>query len=162
MSNAIAFHGTITSDVFLKAQRLHSKRRSVAFLVVAFAAILFGLLIRFKDEADLGSLTLIAAGVTMIVLLALRRFRTRRIYEKSPYMHEAFRGSISPSAYSVETSVGSGTVPWSKFIKVLADDEIVLLYRGPNMFNIMAKDFFNSDEEWQQARKLALEMGGRS
>jgi hypothetical protein len=45
---------------------------------------------------------------------------------------------------------------------VLADNEIVLLYRGPNMFNIMAKDFFDSDEQWQKARTMALEMAGRS
>lgn len=162
MSDAVRFEGTISREIFFRAQQLHLKRRIAVARILAISAIVAGIALVQRDGSEMSAYTLAACGVTILVLFALGPVRSARQYDRSPYMHESFRGTVSPASYVVESIVGSAAIPWSKFVKAAAGDDIVLLYRGPNIFNIMAKEFFVSADDWQRARSIALEMVGHS
>jgi hypothetical protein len=59
---------------------------------------------------------------------------------------------------TIETALSSATIPWSEFVKVLANGDTLLLYRAPNMFQILSERFFQSADDWQKARELSIEL----
>ena len=158
MAEAIQFSGTITPDVFWKAQKLHSRRRLAVFGVISVALILLGVLTWGREDSNANTFIFIACGVTIPVAMLLRRMRAKWVYKKSPYLKKSYRGTISPEAYSIETDGGSARVPWTQFIKATSSDDVLLLYRGPHIFNIICRESFNSTEDWLKARSMALEL----
>ena len=147
-----SFHGRgIARDFFLKAQLFHWKRRRLFVLIVAIAAIVIGPLLWMKDPAKLGGFFVLAAGVLGLISLVLGPRRWGRMYDQTPYLTNEVRGIVSPTSYIVETGSSRNEIPWSQFIRAAATDELVLLYRGPNVFNCFAKSFFDTEDDWQRA-----------
>jgi hypothetical protein len=158
MNNEVHFKGAYSRELFVKAQRLHWKRRRLFVLIASATLILVGPLLWMADPARIGGMAVLATGVLGLISLALGPRRWSRIYDNTPYLTNEVRGIVSPASYTVETASGKSEIPWSQFVRVEASDEYVLLYRGPNVFNCFAKSFFKSDDDWQKARFIALEM----
>lgn len=164
MNDAIHFEGTVSPDIFCEAQRLHTRRSSIIFVLgMSAAAALIGITNWISGDVNVISVAILVCGVSSLLIhFGLRQFRWRRMYERTPYLRDKIYGTISRESYLAGSAVGSSDVPWSKFVKVLYDDDIVLLYRGPNLFHVMAQEFFASADDWRTARSIALEIGGHS
>ena len=160
MDNVIRFEGRLSPEIYYRAQQLHSRRRRAFMALFGSAAVLLAIFQWYSGGPDIEVAAFGCGGIVLLTSLALRRFRFNRAYDKSPYLHETFTGTISHASYSAESAVGSAVLPWSKFVKVVTSDDMVLMYRGTNLFNIVAKEFFTSEADWQQAKAIALEMIG--
>jgi hypothetical protein len=99
----------------------------------------------------------IGCAVLFVVVGILRRLAWRRVYEKSPYIREPRTGIVSQQGLHVETSMGSSDALWPKFIRARSSDDLLLVYLGPNAFQILPQEFFASSAEWESARKIVLD-----
>jgi hypothetical protein len=77
-----------------------------------------------------------------------------RHYKKSPYLHDSLKGFVSEHRLWVETSTGHADVPWEAFIKRKQDDKIIMLYRGSNLFHMLAEELFANAGDWEEAKRL--------
>jgi hypothetical protein len=158
MSNeAIRFSGMISKELFLNANRLHMRRRLI-LSVVAVMVLWLGTatLLGAEMKRAFGAIA-IGCAVLFLLVAILRRFAWRRVYEKSPYIREMRTGVVSQQGLHVETSMGNSDVPWPKFIRARSSDGILLIYLGPNAFQILSKEFFASPADWEAARGIVLE-----
>ncbi len=71
-------------------------------------------------------------------------------------MQRPRQGMILPDRLHVETSEGQSDVAWSDFVDVAKSGDLPLLYRVPMIFQILAKEFVASAQEWQQARSFVV------
>jgi Na+/melibiose symporter-like transporter len=162
MDEAIPFSGKVSYELLCEAQRLHSRKLRRWLVIGAIAIIAFGTVhfaISWRDgQPSFSGILALMLGIWFLVFPVVQRLRTKRVYNKSPYLKSLLHGAVSRATFAVESDKGRSEIPWSDFIKVLANDDLVLLYRGPNLFNIMAATFFASNDDWQRARSLALDM----
>jgi hypothetical protein len=105
-----------------------------------------------------------AAWVVVIILLsafvplmlALYVFVWRRTYAKSPYLHKPLSGSVSRDRFVIEGATGRSDLTWDQFVRIREDKDFLLLYQAPNLFSILPRDFFESDADWEAARRFAM------
>lgn len=48
-------------------------------------------------------------------------------------------------------------MPWRMFVRARLDDKTILVYQAPNLFNLLPRSLFRSDEAWERARELVRE-----
>jgi hypothetical protein len=150
----ISFHGKITEDVFVKAQRLALRKHMLAFFAFAIIVVLLVTVTKKSvDKWDLIGVPL-GLGVALFFLYFLQVWKWRRIYRRSPYLQETISGSLSDQTFLAQTATAQTDTPWDSFIKAKIGRELVLLYRSPVLTNIVSKQFFLSDDDWQLAVKL--------
>src|SRR4051794_11196414 len=97
MGDAIHFEGTVSPEIFYKAQRLHSRRRSaIIVLAISFGAVLIGVTSWISEDVNIVSIAVLAfAVVTLLIHFGLRKYRLSRVYEKTPYLREKVSGTIT-------------------------------------------------------------------
>jgi hypothetical protein len=107
IDDVIDFSGTISKELYLKANRLHMRRRLI-ISVVAVMVLWLGTAALLGAEMK-QAVSAIAIGCAILFLLAgiLRRLAWRRVYEKSPYIREPRTGVVSQQGLHVET-------PWAR------------------------------------------------
>jgi hypothetical protein len=153
----IPFRGVIARDVYFRAQRLNSNN---AIWLIRLAAIAFMSIIAISaySNGDYAFATTLAglAAVYIPIILAVRTWRFGRIYDQSPYLHAQYHGKLTEANFHIEGPLGTSDIPWNKLVKVRANDDLLLLYIGPNIFHVLTRDFFASDVEWKEARALAM------
>jgi len=155
--DVIEFAGSISQDIFKKAYYLHFRRRTGPLVVIAIGLILLLIVSAVSGRYD--SVLILVASGTIGVLIGIVAFRRKvnREFKKSPYIRTPRRGTITREKLHVETSLGQSDLPWSTFVKVDANDNLVLLYLGPSAFQILAKEFFASHDDWLNVRAMAME-----
>jgi hypothetical protein len=77
------------------------------------------------------------------------------MYKETPFLHQPLAGSVSLEKFVVESVSGRTELTWNQFVRVRDGQDVLLLYYGPYQFNILAREFFESDSDWDTARGLA-------
>ena len=157
--SAISFQGTVSEQLFVRAQKLHVGRAGLVILLFT-ATIIVGLWL-FPGFPFLSKLLGTIAAVALVPLVpVLQRRQWKRLYDRSPYLMEPIRGELSEWGLRSEGSMGKSELPWSKFVKYKIDDRTILLYQGPNLFHVIADEFFATRDDWVKVRQLISEKSG--
>lgn len=125
--------------------------------VFSVASFVLSVVVWDSTEENSASLVLIAIGVSILLGWSFLPLHWRRLYSRSPYFEDEFRGTITDTSVSIETATGHAEVPWAKFVRVVVTDDMVLLYRSPVLFNVLAAEFFTSAQDWMKVKSIALE-----
>ncbi len=154
MIESVEFKGTITFDIFASAQRIFTGRKWLSLVVIPLMIIGFALP---SCQSSLEKTMLLTLSPLSIPLLYIAQKRKWRYYYKnSPYLKEPLCGIVSANSFAIQDNAGKSETPWSRFTKCKARKDIVLLYLGPNVFKIIAKEFFATREDWENARQIVI------
>jgi hypothetical protein len=157
--SAISFQGTISERLFLRAQKLHIGRGRL-LLPLLFGAVILGIWIM----PELPFLAKVLGTIGYVAVLALlpviQRRQLKRLYNRSPYLLVPIRGELSEWGLRSEGSMGKSEIPWSKFVKYKINDRTVLLYQAPNLFHVIAEEFFATTDDWIRVRRLIVDRSG--
>ncbi len=153
----IPFEGTLTYEDFLHAQRLHAGMRGgyvLPAIVVTIASLLIGLMA--WDRPRLTPATLLAFSVPLVVLalLVVRRYSYRQMWTASKLNGQPMMGHISDVGVELRLPILEARMTWPAYLKYKADDELLLIYQQPAMFNLFPRRFFRDDADWQASREL--------
>jgi hypothetical protein len=96
----------------------------------------------------------ILLGFLVLYRFYLRPYQITRSYNQHKELSSPFEMQLTDEGYAITNSYGSGKIPWGDFAKWRADDQVILLYRTDNMFNMVPKRLLHSDTE----AKYILEM----
>jgi len=154
MNQIVRFHGTISWQLFKRPQWKHLGRRLLILL-------LFPLLMTGYTYWTQGTLTsmlvaLVISSLWVPMMLVVSLFIWRRMYMKTPSLHQQLAGSVSSEKFILEAVTGRTEMTWSQFVRIRDCKDFLLLYHGPYQFNILAREFFESDATWETARSVAL------
>jgi hypothetical protein len=154
---SIRFHGIISRPLYLRTQALHIGHRRLALLIfpAAFAIMIWG----GAPELPLWAkalLTIIACAFVPLMAL-LQRWQWQRLFKRTPYLSDPISGDVSERGLRVESTTGNSEVPWERFVKYKMQEGLILLYQGPNIFNVVAREFFASAEDWAKAQRIISE-----
>jgi hypothetical protein len=150
----ITYRGLVTRTLFIRAQWLHVGWRLL--ILLAFPAM-FIVLIAIgwlgTGSAPIAKrLTAVATSFLWVpFMLALFWWQWRRLYERSPYLKEPLWGSVTDEMLEVHGPTGDSKVPWDHFVKIRKSKDLCLLYRSPVLFNLLARQFFASAQDWSEA-----------
>jgi hypothetical protein len=78
----------------------------------------------------------------------------RRLHRDSPHFREPVSAAITEDGIEFSSTMVSGRLPWSAFIKMKEQDDLVLVYQAPNMFSIVSPEFFETPASWAEARDI--------
>jgi hypothetical protein len=153
-------HGKISVNDYLIAQRLH--RRSVAKWVnIATAALAAcGLAMLLAGANRLGLIVLFGGvgglvGEGFVANIQLPR-RVAKLHAQQKDFAEQVTYSWDGQYIEAQSQTGSARRPWTHYAKVKEDEHIFLLYHSDNIFEMLPKSWFPSQELINEFRKLAL------
>src|SRR5436309_15595444 len=116
MDQAIRYHGTVSWQLYRRAQWRHFGARWLALFT-------FPVLMKAYDSftsRPLAAATLVTVFVISTafvpIMVALMMLQSRRTYAKSPYLHEPLVGSVSTDKFIVEGSTGRTEMTWDRFV----------------------------------------------
>ena len=157
MENSIRFHGIISRPLYLRAQALHVGHRRLALLLfpAAFAVLIWAGARELPVWAK--ALTTIIACAFVPLMALFQRWHWQRLYTRTPYLLDPMSGDVSERGLRVESATGNSEVPWERFVKYKMRDDLILLYQGPNIFNVVAREFFASADDWAGAQRIISE-----
>jgi hypothetical protein len=145
----INFAGKITPEIFLRLQYLHlGWSRFAGF---SFIPVLVAIVMSEKPDWKVVGILFITIIVVAAIMLWWQKKNLLRIYKKSPYLHDYMEGSVSQNSLKVKNNTGQSDLQWSDFIKTKYTDDLVLLYRGPNLMNFLVREFFYEEVAWKKA-----------
>ena len=161
MEQKIQFRGVVSWPVFKRAQWTHLGARWLILLM--FPAIMTAWAVFNARSLSLGTVVLLfaVASVFIPLMLAFTVRGWRRTYAKSPILHDPLVGWISQDRFFIEGSTGRSEMTWDRFVRIREGKGVILLYQGPNLFNILAREFFESDPDWDSARRLTASAARR-
>jgi len=154
----IEYAGTIGEELFARAQRLHLGRRRL--ILWLFPVVMTALPWSAGGPAS-RLLTFLICTSFPILMLRWQAREWRRIHRGTPAFASTLSGTVSESGINATSEAGSGTVPWKSMTAIKTIDDLMLLYQGPAMFTILAREFFRSDTDWQEVRSCAHQHVGR-
>src|SRR5437764_8424275 len=99
-----------------------------------------------------------AIGITLLwppAMLAFFYLQWSWVYSRSPYLKSAIRGTVSGEAVEVLATNGISKISWPLFVKMRESRNTLLLYQSPVIYNIIAREFFASEEEWATVKSVA-------
>ena len=156
MTGPIAYAGVVDWRLFRRAQMKHVGWRWAFLLLFPVLMLAFA---AFSLTGAPFSIYLEVFGGALIfvpLMLAFSFFHWRRIFTKSPYLRDAISGSVSDEKFVAQGPTGTTEIPWSRFVKMKDGGDFLLCYHSPVLFNILARQFFQSDQAWEEAKRIAL------
>ena len=155
MEPPIPYRGTVSWQLFKRAQWRHVGARWL-FLFV-FPVFMTATAYLSSGPMPMGILILVVIAATAFVpfMLGFMVLQWRRTYRQSPLLHTPLAGSVSPDKFVAEGVTGRTEMTWSQFVRIRDADDVVLLYQSPNVFMMLAREFFESDAAWETARSFA-------
>lgn len=158
MTDPIEFAGVISMEDFVRAQRLHYRSTFVWGVRITLAAIVAAIAgVLAVGGPWLGAAVFVA---TILLLVALvpwtNRWAWRRMYRRQPGLHERLEGVLGEDGIRYRGTL-EGFVPWRLFVRARMDHRTILVYQAPNLFNLLQRSLFQSDEDWRRAQELVRE-----
>jgi hypothetical protein len=154
MDQIVSFTGTVSWPLFKRAQWTHVGRRWLLLLLFPVIMTAYA----WWAPGTFGSswaMVFAAAFVWVPMMIASSLFTWRRTYTKTPFLHQRLTGSVSSQRLVVEAETGRTDITWNQFVRIRDGKDFLLLYHGPYQFNILAREFFESDADWETARRFA-------
>lgn len=140
----------LTREDYFSAQRLHAERYRGRFRWIM--GVILTLVVLWQNRKDLPQgEALLVVGITLafifvliwLVSLAVPRLRawsvTRHVWKRQPTLHEEVTFEILPEGLRSSTARGEWLQRWSDFIELRENDDVLLLYLGPNLMAILPK-----------------------
>lgn len=155
---AVPFEGVLSYQQYRAAQRVHcNDRRGIWSMIVFFALLAAGaavLCIR-AGEAIWPAVGFLGMDAFILLMLGIRERSFRKTWASHKLLRARVQGVLTEDGLSLEGTHGSGRVPWSELHQWQASPRVLLIYPARNLFNILPREFFGSDEDWIAARELA-------
>jgi len=150
----IAFQGKITFHTFKKAQMVNWGWKKYILLIIPILIVLssaFAVKPPYSVEAFLPSL----AGLIIIPVLFFTTQSTwKKAFKNTPAFKHEFNGTLTETHYNVSSPHGSSSLPWSEFTKATIQEDLILLYQGPAVFQLLSLDMFASKQDWASAENI--------
>jgi len=155
MDLVVPYRGTVSWQRFKDAQWKHLGRGWLTLLLfpVAMTSYAFLTIETLSDAMWVFVLVVSFCWVPFMLALILRGWR--RTYAKSPYLHKPLVGSVSSETFIAEGVTGRTEMRWDQFVRIRHGKDFLLLYHSPQLFNVLAREFFESDAAWETARGFA-------
>ncbi|MBC7795410.1 MAG: YcxB family protein [Pyrinomonadaceae bacterium] len=150
--NKIQYQGVTSWRIFARVQFIHLKSHWLRLML--FPAIVAPI-IWLQQVSTLNTIlgTLIAVSFVP-VFIALQMMLAYWLYKRSPYLQKPIKGFISDRLLRTENGLGVSEVEWKMFIKHVEKNDFILLYLSPQTLNILPKEFFANEKDWNKARKI--------
>jgi hypothetical protein len=155
MDQVVPFHGTVSWPLFRRAQLKHVGRRWLILFMFPVIMIAWA----WWTAGTLGSAwAMVFAGAFAYVpiMIIFSVFGWRRMYKKTPLLHQPLAGTVSSDKFVAESVTGRTEMTWNQFVRIKDGKDLILLYYGPHQFNVLAREFFESDAAWETARNVAM------
>lgn len=158
MNEPIEFEGVISMEDFVRAQRMHFRSTFVWGVRITLAAVVAAIAVGLAGgDVWIGAAVFLT---TILLLVALVPWTNgwvwRRMYRRQPGLHERLEGFLGEEGIRYRGAL-EGAVPWRMFVRARMDDRTLLIYQAPNLFNLLPRRLFRSDEDWRRARELVRE-----
>jgi len=139
------------------AQNLHARQ---GWLVTWLGYCMLALVaLAFIGEIVLAAMGLLAwtyvlypaviLGFLALYRFYLRPYQVNRSYAQNKELSSPFEIELTDEGYGISNTYGSGKIPWKDFAKWREDDQVILLYRTDNMFNMIPKRLLQDETEAQ-------------
>jgi len=152
----LTYSGVVSWTLFRRALRKSAGKRWLALFVFPVLMTAYAVWSRPYAPLRLYFLCFTLASLYVPMMLILQLWKWRRRFVRSPYLREPLSGVVSPEIFIARGSTGTTEMPWSRFVKIKDAGDFILLYPSPYQFNILSREFFASEEQWQAARGFAL------
>jgi hypothetical protein len=84
----------------------------------------------------------------------LMYWQWRWLYRKSGYLSGSVEGELSERGVTLRFPNARSDLSWKLFEKAVHSSDVVLLYQSPISFNILSREFFDSESDWKRAVEL--------
>jgi hypothetical protein len=148
--------------VFKRAQWTHLGFGWLTLCAFPVAMTAWAFYYRAGDvSVGMAVLLFLVASAFVPFMLAFIVWGWRRAHANSPIFQDPFIGSVSEDRFALEAETGRTDMTWDRFIGRREGKDVVLLYQAPNLFNILAREFFESDADWETARRFTMRVPAR-
>jgi hypothetical protein len=150
----IEYSGLITLKEYQQVFALHYKNPLILFFKIISILSLPGLFIFLLLKGGAGDVTSYFLYLLPVFLLFgfvwLTPLQVTRSYlNPRNFFNQPLHGSIdSENGFSIVTSLSTGSMGWNGFVGYRHKDNLILLYQNKNCFNILTRNLFASDEDW--------------
>ncbi|BAU65381.1 hypothetical protein STA3757_27660 [Stanieria sp. NIES-3757] len=79
---------------------------------------------------------------------------SKKVWQSNKLIHGNFSGVATEQTLFWNHSYGESRFPWHVMLKYKEAKNIMMLYTSINQALIIPRNFFNSEEDWQQFRQL--------
>ncbi|MDQ6786176.1 MAG: YcxB family protein [Acidobacteriota bacterium] len=150
--NTIQYQGSISWKNFAKAQMIHIKSQWLRMML--FPAI-FTPIIWFQQVSILTKILATLLALSFVpLMMAFQMIAAYWSYKHSPYLQKPIKGFVSDDLLRTENGLGTSEMEWKMFTKHKETDDCILLYSSPQGFNLLTKEFFASENDWNKAREI--------
>lgn len=77
--------------------------------------------------------------------------------QKGNFFHNNLHGVISEETITINSEKLQIELQWTRFVDYEMDKDFLLLYQGPNHFNIFVRSMFSNQAEWEKFATIAKE-----
>ena len=123
------------------------------FPILIWSMILLTEMVDFDLPLVIKAVIIVFGFLYLPLVWLMQRYRLTRLYRTSPYLTEPLSGFITNDKLHLENKLGQCDLPWTVFIRYMENDDMVLLYQSPIIFQLLAKEFFVSQENWERAKR---------
>jgi hypothetical protein len=93
------------------------------------------------------------------LMIGMSVFQWWRMFAKTPQFKTPISGTISPSGFTAVGAAGRTEMTWQQFLKVKHSGDFLFLFVTSYSFQLLHRQFFGSEQDWQSAKELALASG---
>jgi hypothetical protein len=156
ISNQVSFH--ITEQQYVDAMRLHSRSQLKLIPVLVMMLVVCAGMTTFSVGVALCMLVFFAAYMSLIMHFI--RESIRKQYRSMPQLHGDQTVQFSEEGLVWHNSYALSKVKWPLFQRYAVDENMYLLYQGPNLFNLIPRSAFHSADQ-EAAFRMMLELNVR-
>jgi hypothetical protein len=162
---------TLTAEDYATANKLYvlkSYKGGVGIIAVAGMLLLYGLFFRSEYAGD-GSYRWLAtvfygAAIGLLALPLLSYFvlaprSARKTYRQQKSLQQPLTFSWSQAGLKVTSEAGEWLTPWDHYLKRAENDETLLFYQAPRLFQMLPKRVL-APEQLADLRECAISVKG--
>jgi|SRR5690349_9106817 len=150
----------LSENDLLEAQRRHGGIWTQLLQVWGVIVLVSGLgWLMFHPKEFLGVIFPIVLGLFFTFGL---RWRVRSFFRRDDRFRQDFDAEISDAGVNIACAAGSSQYNWNAFSRYVETKSLFLLYQAPQVFNILPKRAFRTDEEVAFRSLLSDRLGAAS
>ncbi len=138
--------GVIQLSDYVRSQYLHIRPRPV-FAVIDFLILALSVcaLVAYPSWIMAG-----AAVALVLWLLVLIPWSAKKNYKQYKALAEPMTIEVRDDGLFFKRINGEGLVPWSEIVKWRQNDKLLLLYPANNVFHLVPRHFFTTQEAYAE------------